>query len=62
MGIMKISLVALLLFCGCADTPCETKIIATVGGCNTSGLCGVMYTDGTFGRTYFPVLLQEVCK
>lgn len=30
-------------------------IISEVGGCDAKGLCGVMYSDVTYGKEYYPV-------
>lgn len=38
--------------------PCKsytTKEVEDFGGCDAKGVCGVEYTDGTYGKQFYPV-------
>ena len=52
----SILLISLVLLNGCTCTDKFTPPVKYVGGCSQSGLCGVQYEDGTFGREYHPVV------
>lgn len=43
---------------------CDERYISKIGGCNKDGICGVMYSDMTYGREYYPVVGKVVkhCK
>lgn len=38
----------------------KAVFIASVGGCTSDGICGVMYSDATFGKQYLPIVHQPV--
>lgn len=40
---------------------CKNKTVVETGGCRGSGLCGVKWSDGTFGRMFTPTVGQK-CK
>ncbi len=42
----------------------ETKIVKTIGGCDTSGHCGILFEDGSYGDPYqfrYPIIGQKLC-
>lgn len=44
------------------ETDCSIqKEIASVGGCNRDGWCGVKYADGSFGQDHLPSVGETVC-
>lgn len=61
----SITILALLLFfVSCADDarvsmPEITKTVESIGGCNSSGTCGVKFTDGTFSKAEYPTIGQQ---
>ena len=58
-----ILLMLLMISCNSKDSDkCESKIIYSVGGCGSYGLCGVTYTDSSYGVESFPSVNQQLCK
>lgn len=39
----------------------QFKEVSSIGGCDSSGVCGVSFTDGTFGSEIRPVVGQHLC-
>ena len=39
---------------------CTTKTVKSIGGCNARGVCGVAFTDETFGAAGYPSVGQSV--
>jgi len=39
----------------------DQRTVASVGGCNALGNCGVQFTDGSYGKISKPVVGQSVC-
>lgn len=58
-------LLILLLLVSCVQNKCDryghyTERIYRVGGCDSTGQCGVMYNSGKTDLLYYPVPTQQV--
>jgi len=62
MNKVLISIFFSLFLGGCCKRVCENITVTKLGGCAETGYCGVMYSDGTFGREFGPVVGQPILK
>lgn len=58
-GLLIGIILAVLLELFATDTIREHTTIESIGGCNSSGECGVKLANGTITRAYFPVIGQD---
>jgi hypothetical protein len=65
---MRILIILLLVTscgCICKEEDLVYKTVKSIGGCDKSGYCGVMFEDGTSGRKSYPIVGMKVrtgCK
>jgi hypothetical protein len=60
--IVFVFLISILFITICTTVVCDQNDkITSVGGCSDYGECGVMLSNGTTKKRYFPVIGQSVC-
>ncbi len=63
MKYLYIILIGLIMSCSNSkNKDCINITISDIGGCDKDGYCGVSYSDGTYGKRFYPVKNKEVCK